>query len=122
MRNMNVSKEIAEYVKGRPEEVVTVDEIVADTGLSPEQARYAMRRLIEKSDLGKYISVASRGQVWNVGAIPGAKRKRKKEEDLEVVPPAAPHVGLRFEPVGTLKDGAYVVRSADGKLWKLTAL
>lgn len=123
MRDMNVSNKVIAYIKGRPNELVTATEVANDLGLEPEQVRYAMRRLIEKTALGRYVTVTTRGNSWSIGDIPGARKgKEKKTEDPEVVPPAAPHVGITFEPVGTLKDGAYVVRSADGKLWKLTAL
>ncbi|AVP41413.1 hypothetical protein SEA_YARA_79 [Streptomyces phage Yara] len=113
VRNMNVSKDIAEYVKGRANEVLTLDEIVADTGLSPEQARYAMRRLIDKSSMGKHIQVVTRGNTWEVGNIPGSSRRKKEE---------AEHNGFMFAPVGVLQDGTRVVRDEQGKLWKIIAL
>lgn len=119
MRNMNVSKDIAEYVKGRANEVLTLDEIVADTGLSPEQARYAMRRLIDKSSMGKYIQVVTRGNTWEVGNIPGSGRRKK---EVEATITEAKHNGFKFEPVGVLQDGTRVVRDEQGKLWKIIAL
>lgn len=120
-RNMNVSSDVAKYIKTRANELVTIEEGMEALGLSPEQFRYAMRRTIEKTVLGKYIEVVSRGHSWHVGDVPGA-RKPKAKEETSSNPTAGIVKGLMFEHVGTTQDGTRVVSDASGKLWKLIAL
>lgn len=117
--NPNVSSEMTKYIKGKPEELVTLEEAMADTGLTAEQVRYAMRRLIEKTSLGRYISVVSRGHAWQVGNIPGSK---KKATPSILSDGPTPQILGSFTQVGVMKDGARVVRDESGKLYALTAL
>lgn len=121
MPAQNISNGVIAYIKTRANEVVTANEIVSATGLTGEQVRYAMRRILEKTTLGNHIKVVNRGNTWEVGNIPGS-RKAKAAPEPEVKPAVVPNKELIFEAVGTLQDGAYVVRSADQRLWRLTAL
>lgn len=122
MRDMNLSNKVINYIKGRPNELVTVVEISKDLGLEPEQVRYAMRRVIEKTVLGRYVTVATRGNSWNVGAVPGGRGK--KQEQAEPQPPAQAEARetITLEMVGRLADGTNVLRSDNGNLWKLVSL
>lgn len=121
MPAQNISNDVIAYLKTRANEVVTATEIVAATGLTGEQVRYAMRRTLEKTSLGNYIKVVNRGNTWEVGNIPGAR----KAKAVEVVPvPEAPRKAdtLLIEMVGKTNDGQDVVRTPNGNLWKLLPL
>lgn len=120
-RNMNVSTDVTRYIKGRANTLVTIDEICDALNLDPAQARYAMRRLIEKTTLGKYINVVTRGNSWQVGEIPGANAK-SKTAGVDKSEPRITSASLRLEPVGTLQDGTQIVRDAQHRLYRLIEL
>lgn len=124
--NRNVTSDVTKFIKAHAGQVVSVEEISAACGLNTEQSRYAMRRLIEKTTLGKRIKVISRGHAWEIGAVPGAKGMQRDVDQKSAVllhhTVASDEDKLVLEEVGKLKDGSYVVRSSNGTLWKLTAI
>lgn len=125
-RNMNVSTEVTKYIKGRANELVTVEEICEALNLDSTQARYAMRRLIEKTTLGKFIAVVNRGNTWTVGNIPGARKVKAAPEQVPTIVDWSEVADVRplasYEQVGVTGEGKPIVRDAEGKLYRVIPL
>lgn len=113
-----IAAALLKYACARPGQPLFRDEIVAETGLTPDQVRIGMANMRASNYLGARealeIVVAGQTWVWH-------PNKARTEATEAPAPEAAPTKRL-FAEIGTTREGDLILQADDGTLWRATEL
>jgi biotin operon repressor len=107
------SDKVANYLEGRENQIIVIDEVVEKTGLTRSQVMSSVINL--RNRVGYNLETRVKGYSYTYRGICGvAPVGQMKDEGIA----KTEHIRRMFEEIGTLKNGALIIRADTGSLWR----